>query len=139
MPIDNSISEFFSGVAQSAARKLDRKIMEGVMENRELDRAIAEKFLGMTNENDYEWCNGKGIRIDINEFSPSSNPLSCSLVLDEIERRGWGWEMEHYVGFDYCFTIWIDMDGDWKKYVSVSDNRYMAVCEAALQAASEEK
>jgi len=115
------------------------------MTDREIDALIAEKFIGGC-----EWSEQDGKRFlltpsgytlavdygngDIQGklLNYSTDPTACALILDEIERRGWGWDWEYpwqAERGDYQFRI------RGKDYVLVSDaNRYRAVCLAALRA-----
>jgi hypothetical protein len=110
------------------------------MDNRELDRAIAEKFLGWHN---IQWESVGNNQVLRGWQSPSytartgipyysNDPRACSLVLDEIERKGWHW-------------VWRKSWVNWKFAIikvgksarAASDNRYRAVCLAALKAIEE--
>jgi hypothetical protein len=115
-----------------------------MMDNRELDRAIAEKFLGWTDivEDAYtpsgrNLCgthpskkggfNNNG-RFIIPYYT--EQPLAAiMLVLDEIERRDWHWVWRTALD-GYVFKI-IKPD---KSVDAFSRNRYRAVCEAVMGA-----
>lgn len=75
---------------------------------------------------------------DVCQWEPlhfTTNPSACSLVLDEIERRGWKWVWRR--SWDcYKFAIVRHRLG---LISAKSSNRYEAVCLAALQAAEGEK
>jgi hypothetical protein len=118
------------------------------MNNHEIDRAIAKKFLSWHQENmgtelppkpHWVWVSESGKKqYPVNLFEPSSDPAYCALVLDEIERRGWVWKwVSHSAAWSYSYDFRI-YDGI-RAFVASSDNRYRAVCEAALQAAEAER
>jgi hypothetical protein len=83
------------------------------------------------------WVSESGkIQHPVSLFEPSSDPVYCALVLDEIERRGWLWTWKRIIGGGAGFEI-ITRSG--KTFFATNLNRYRAVCEAALQAAEAER
>jgi hypothetical protein len=115
------------------------------MDNRELDKAIAEKFFNLSIEHDFyppgdevQFC--RRCSAEYGDTGPcarrySSDPLACSLVLDEIERRGWSWKWVHNSDWFHSFDFFLH-DGT-SEFMADSDNRYRAVCEAVMGAIEE--
>jgi hypothetical protein len=98
-------------------------------DNRELDRAIAEKFLGWRLYNNW-WVNGTTL-IAVSDFRPTKKPSSCETVLDEIERRGWLWIWNRILGGGAGFEIITEAG---KTFFAIDHNRYRAMCEAVMGA-----
>jgi hypothetical protein len=119
------------------------------MDNRELDREIAEKFLGWT---DVQW-ESVGNNQVLRGWQPpghhrrsgvpyySSDPKACSLVLDEIERRGWSYVLyyEPLLSKPYRFQF-SKRDGGFHASAKHRETAVcLAVCEAVMGAIEEEK
>jgi len=109
------------------------------MTDHEIIEAIAEKFMGWQERvalGTRMWQTKPESRlpwIPCVQFDPLHDPAACTLILDEIERRGWDWTWDCNKRFDdmpYGFSVVVDAQaiGEW------ADNRYRAVCLAVLRA-----
>ena len=77
--------------------------------------------------------------VTCHDFNPLHDPVACALVLDEIERRRWKYEL-HYVPSwgvpgdkAWYFVELLGLDFD-QRIRADSDNRYRTVCLAVLAA-----
>lgn len=73
--------------------------------------------------------------VTMHTFNPLADPAACALVLDEVERQGWGWAarykaMPYNVETPYTFILW-DTENPPAHWSSEADSRFRAVCLAA--------
>lgn len=112
------------------------------MSDREIIEALAEKLMAWKPQYDVDsivlWESDD--LVISGDWNPLADPAACALVLDEIEQRGWTWEASYkldpyYEESPFAFLIWIGNDTirPASGYAE-ANNRYRAVCLAALRA-----
>ncbi len=110
------------------------------MENREIDRLIAEKVMGWKLEKTFEedcylydeWVSGNE-RIAVDVFKPSSNIQDAWIVLEKFKEKDFLYTVQNQMGGDYEVSL-TDWGGMCSTYRGVNEFLPLAVCEATLKA-----
>lgn len=116
------------------------------MDNREIDKLVAEKVLGWTIDNhagfpdipfEPDWIRKNEVMYEVGEFSPSENMDHAWEIIDKWDREGRYFSIHKHV--DGGFVVKSEIDSaPYEKVFGESYSAPMAICLAALKIAGVE-